>query len=102
MDTRRGLASRLLPSDQITSHSSLLTVRIFEFQRPNMKALATLLLVPVALAAMLKEHQHLGSMGTGVEPIATPPGDGGNTTGPNCGVGYTYCGYILKEQKSTS
>lgn len=57
-----------------------------------------LVFAPVALAATLKEHQHFGSLG--IESSTTPSGS--NTTDPNCGLGYTYCGYILKEQKSTS
>ncbi|CAN8096091.1 unnamed protein product [Discula destructiva] len=61
-----------------------------------MKAFSTLIFASVALAATLKEHNQLGSLG--VEPSTAPTA--GNSTGPNCGVGYTYCGYILKEQKN--
>lgn len=51
---------------------------------------------PVALAATLHEYQHIGKMGLASFATRT------NSTGANCGIGYTYCGYILKEQKSTT
>lgn len=58
-----------------------------------MQAFVTLVFSLGALAASLQSHQHVDSMG--MKPSAT------NSTGATCGLGYTYCGYILKEQKST-
>lgn len=51
-----------------------------------MKTLAGLVFAPVALATL------------GMMPAVSL--DASNSTGAYCGVGYTYCGYILKEQKS--
>lgn len=65
----------------------------------QLKTLTTLGLAPIALAASLKASKHFDSMG--MEP-SPPTIAAGNSTGPNCGVGYTYCGYILKEQKSNN
>lgn len=63
-----------------------------------MKALASLIFVPVALAASLQASQHFESMSLESDAPAVATS---NSTGANCGVGYTYCGYILKEQKSS-
>lgn len=65
----------------------------------QVKVLATVALGPVALAASLKAHQHFDSMDMESNSPATAAS---NSTGATCGVGYTYCGYILKEQKSNS
>ncbi|KAJ4389334.1 hypothetical protein N0V93_006801 [Gnomoniopsis smithogilvyi] len=50
-----------------------------------------------ALAASLKGNQHFDSMDM---ESNNPVVAASNSTGANCGVGYTYCGYILKEQKN--
>lgn len=65
----------------------------------QVKTLATIGLSPIALAASLKANQHFESMSMESSP---PTIAAGNSTGANCGVGYTYCGYILKEQKSNN
>lgn len=64
-----------------------------------MKTFVALILAPVALAATLKDYQHMDNVT--VEPAHTMPASS-NSTGADCGVGYTYCGYILRDQKSTS
>ncbi|KAF3771062.1 hypothetical protein M406DRAFT_67397 [Cryphonectria parasitica EP155] len=61
-----------------------------------MKALASFAMVTAALAA--KISQHYSNMG--LDLSATPAIAADNSTGAYCGVGYTYCGYILKEQKN--
>lgn len=65
-----------------------------------MKALASLIFAPLAFAAILQEHQHFSSS-MSLESSSTPGVAVTNSTGGGyCGIGYTYCGYILKEQKS--
>lgn len=49
------------------------------------------MLAPLAAATAIKKY------GTAIDSAAVPFVS--NSTGPSCGIGYTYCGYILKEQK---
>lgn len=63
-----------------------------------MKTLAAFLFAPLALAGVLSEHQHMPNMN--MDSTAPIAGVSNTTGGAYCGVGYTYCGYILKEQKS--
>lgn len=65
-----------------------------------MQTFIALLFAPLALAGVLAEHQHMSNMG--MESAASPIGGANSTGGATCGVGYTYCGYILKEQKRRS
>lgn len=65
-----------------------------------MKTFTALLFAPLALAGVLAEHQHMSNMD--MESAASPIGGANSTGGATCGVGYTYCGYILKEQKRES
>lgn len=55
-----------------------------------MKALTSITFATAAFAAGIKEHADTAVAATNT------------TTGATCGLGYTYCGYILKEQKSES
>lgn len=51
-----------------------------------MKAIVSLLLAPVALV-----HARINEMRSMARAS--------NATAPTCGIGYTYCGYILQEEK---
>lgn len=62
-----------------------------------MKALATIFSAPLALAAIITDQDHFTSASLSLSPISAASN---NTDGAYCGIGYTYCGYILKEQKS--
>lgn len=53
-----------------------------------MKAVVSLLIAPVALV-----HARINSN------RFTELTRASNTTAPTCGVGYTYCGYILQQEK---
>lgn len=57
-----------------------------------MKAIFSLMLAPLAAASVAMKH------GMDLESTAAPFVS--NATGASCGIGYTYCGYILKQQKS--
>ncbi|KUI52734.1 hypothetical protein VP1G_00059 [Cytospora mali] len=57
-----------------------------------MKAIASLVLVPLAAASVAMKHGM--PFGSAAAPFVS------NSTGASCGLGYTYCGYILKEQKN--
>ncbi|KAJ4425223.1 hypothetical protein N0V82_000032 [Gnomoniopsis sp. IMI 355080] len=63
----------------------------------QVKVLVTITYGPVALAASLKGSQHFDSRDLTANGHAVAAS---NSTGATCGVGYTYCGYILKEQKN--
>lgn len=56
-----------------------------------MKALASLLLVPVALVHAMINPNRFAKSGSMARVS--------NGTAPTCGVGYTYCGYILQQEK---
>lgn len=62
-----------------------------------MKTLAAFLFAPLALASVHVEHQPMSN--TNMDSVTPVAGTSNTTSGPYCGVGYTYCGYILKEQK---
>lgn len=57
-----------------------------------MKAVASLLLASLVAAKVAMKH------GMDLDSVAAPFVS--NSTGASCGIGYTYCGYILKQQKS--
>lgn len=64
-----------------------------------MQSFASLIFASAALAAAVNEHgPYYSSMG--MQTSTYPALAASNSTGAYCGVGYTYCGYILKEQKS--
>lgn len=67
-----------------------------------MKALASLIVAPLAFAAILQEHQHFSSVSLDSSSSVPAVAVSNSTGGAYCGIGYTYCGYILKEQKSKS
>lgn len=58
----------------------------------KMKVIVSLMLAPLAAASVAMKY------GMDLESAAAPFVS--NSTGASCGIGYTYCGYILKQQKS--
>lgn len=70
------------------------------FSLAKMKTLTAALFSPLALASMPSGPKHMADVNL---KSTTPVAGTSNTTGgAYCGVGYTYCGYILKEQKSNA
>lgn len=103
MHTQRGFIPRVLPhqSDSHRTTRPLPNFHIAATPLLEMMTLATLIFAPVALAATLTDNQHRGNASADMASSITEAATITNSTGA-CGVGYTYCGYILKEQKSTS
>lgn len=105
MDTKHGFIPRAIPHQtdlhRVTHPSLAQTPICCTIKQSKMMTLAALMFVPVALAATLKDHQPLSNAGVDMDSSITQAATITNSSG-TCGVGYTYCGYILKEQKSTS
>lgn len=57
-----------------------------------MKSIFSLMLAPLAAASVAMKH--------GMDLKSTAAPFVSNATGASCGIGYTYCGYILKQQKN--
>lgn len=58
----------------------------------KMKAIFGLMLAPLVAAKVAMKHGM--DLDSREAPFIT------NSTGASCGIGYTYCGYILEQQKS--
>lgn len=58
-----------------------------------MRVTTNVMFAPLAAASIAMKH------GMVIDSAAAPFSS--NATGPSCGIGYTYCGYILKKEKRT-